>query len=137
MAYTDNFGPQIWHNYVGELWGFTQKQITTQWHDYMDEGSKDRKMFDDVGIVPPDLWQEMNEGRDIPRDEYGQGYVTHYVMQKWGSSLVVTEEMELFSQYEEIYDATRMLAYTEKQTEDHHAVGYLNGAFGTTATGLG
>ena len=57
---TDQFSPQIWHRYVGELWGFTQKQIKTTWPEYMDEGSKDRKMFDDVGLVAPDLWQQMD-----------------------------------------------------------------------------
>lgn len=134
---TGNFGPQVWHRYVGEIWGATQKDVKTTWHEYMEEGTKDRKMFDDMGIVPPDIWQQMDEGRDIPRDEVTQGYITHYVMQKWGQALNVTEEMELFGQYEEIYNMTKNLSYTEKLTEDYQAVGFLNGSFGTTATGIG
>lgn len=130
----DNWGTQVWNQFVHELWGFTQKQSQTVWQSYMDEKSNDRLMFDDVGIVPPDLWMPTEAGQDLKLDSFGQGFVTHYRHEKFSKRLIVPEEFETFSKYPEIYDAARMLSYTEKLTEDYYAVQYINDAF-TTANG--
>jgi hypothetical protein len=119
---------------VHELWGFTQTQVKTKWPEFMDEKEKKSKMFDDVGMVPPDIWSQTDEGRDLPIDDFGQGYVTHYEQEKFAKMLVITEEMEEWGKYPEIYDGSRMLSYTEKLTEDYYAVQFLNDA-ATTANG--
>lgn len=130
--HTNNYGPQIWHNYVNELWGFTQSQLQTRWPSFMESKEKtDKKMFDDVGLRPTDLWSQTNEGSDLPLGDYGQGLVTHYEHEKFAMRLIIPEEMEMWSRYEEIYDGTRMLAYSEKLTEDYYAVQFLNDAAST------
>lgn len=134
---TNNFGPQIWHNYVNELWGFTMSQTETKWPSFMETKEKQQKMFDDVGLVPPDIWQQTDEGRDLHLGDYGQGGVAHYEHEKFSMRLIIPEEMELWSKYEEIYDGTRMLAYTEKLTEDYYAVKFLNEAAVTTNGNIG
>lgn len=134
-ARTDNFHEKFWIGAVEELWGFDQKQVSTIWQGYMEEKTVKKKMFDHIGVVPPGLWPEGDEGNDLPLDDFSQGYVTHYEHQKFAKRLIFTEEMEYFGQYEVLYDGTRMLSYTEKQTEDYYAVDFLNGAFATTFLG--
>jgi len=134
MVHPDNFGPQIWNKFVSALWGEVQGSVKTVWQGYMDEKSKDRRMFDDVGIRPPDLWQPREEMQDLPLDDFGQGFVTHYEMEEFAKRLIVPEAFQIFKTYEPIYDATRMLAYTEKLTEDYYAKAFLDDAF-TTANG--
>jgi hypothetical protein len=124
----------VWHKILGAVWSSSEAKNEPVWKQYLESISTEKKYFDDVERVGPGLWQETEEGADLDLDDFGQGVITRYEAKKFSKRLIIPEELEEDSQYEEIYDATRMLQETCVLTQDYDAVGVLNDLF-TTANG--
>jgi hypothetical protein len=124
----------VWHKILGAVWNSSAADNQPTWKQYLDDESTEKKYFDDVERVGPDLWTETEEGADLDLGDFGQGVITRYEAKKFSKRLIIPEEMEEDSQYEEIYDATRMLQETCVLTQDYDAVGLLNDMF-TTVNG--
>lgn len=124
----------VWHKILGAVWSSAEADNQPTWKGYLDEIETIKKYFDDVERVGPDLWAETEEGADMDLGDFGQGVITRYEAKKFAKRLIIPEELEEDSQYEEIYDATRMLQETCVLTQDYDAVGLLNDAF-TTVNG--
>jgi hypothetical protein len=129
--------PSVYHKILGAVWKDEEEKTEPTWKSYLQEKSTEKKYFDDVELVEPDLWRETDEGGDMDLDEYSQGIIKRYEAKKFTKRLVIPEELKEDSQYPEIYDAVRMLQNTCRLTQDYDAVALLNDSFaGTTDSGL-
>ena len=129
--------PSVYHKILGAIWQDEAASSEPVWKQYLQEKTTDKKYFDDVELVEPDLWNETDEGADMDLDDYSQGIVKRYEAKKFTKRLIIPEELIEDSQYEEITDAVRMLQNTCRLTQDYDAVGLLNDAFtGNTDSGL-
>jgi hypothetical protein len=135
-VYSGNF-PSVFHKILGAVWTDEAEKSEPVWKQYLQEKSTIKKFFDDIELVEPDLWNETDEGADLDLDDYSQGITKRYEAKKFSKRLIIPEELEEDSQYDEITDAVRMLQNTCELTQDYDAVGLLNDAFnGTTDSGL-
>jgi len=121
----------VWHKILGAIWDNQGVEDEPLHHMYLDQITTDKKYFDDVEFVGTDLWHRTGEGEDLDLGTYGQGIVTRYEPIKFSKRLVIPEELEEDSQYDIVYDATRVLRQAETLTEDYDAVGLLNDAAST------
>lgn len=129
--------PSVYHKILGAVWRDEEVKSEPIWKRYLQEKSTEKKYFDDVELVEPDLWGETDEGADMDLDEYSQGITKRYEAKKFTKRLIIPEELKEDSQYPEIYDAVRMLQNTCRLTQDYDAVGLLNDAFtGATESGI-
>jgi hypothetical protein len=129
--------PSVYHKILGAVWRDEEVKSEPVWKRYLQEKSTEKKFYDDVELVEPDLWRETDEGADMDLDEYAQGITKRYEAKKFTKRLIIPEELKEDSQYPEIYDAVRMLQNTCRLTQDYDAVGLLNDAFtGATDSGL-
>lgn len=128
--------PSVYHKILGAVWRDEEAKSEPVWKRYLQEKSTEKKYFDDIELVEPDLWGETDEGADMDLDEYSQGISKRYEAKKFTKRLIIPEELKEDSQYPEIYDAVRMLQNTCRLTQDYDAVGLLNDAF-TGATDSG
>jgi len=134
--YSGNF-PSVYHKILGAVWRDEEVKSEPVWKRYLQEKSTEKKYFDDVELVEPDLWNETDEGADMDLDDYSQGITKRYEPKKFSKRLIIPEELLEDSQYPEITDAVRMLQNTCRLTQDYDAVGILNDGFaGTTDSGL-
>jgi len=124
----------VWHKILGAIWSSSEAKNEPVWKQYLETRNTEKKYFDDVERVGPGLWSETEEGADLDLDDFGQGMITRYEAKKFSKRLIIPEELEEDSQYEEIYDATRMLQESCVLTQDYEAVGLLNDLF-TTVNG--
>src|SRR5678815_4377507 len=132
-ALSNNYS-SIWHKILGDVWGDEGDKAQPVWSQYLEEKSTDKKYFDDVERVDPGLWSETDEGVDLDLDDFGEGVKTRYEPKKFAKRLIIPEELEEDGQYEEAYDAARMLRRTCTVTQDYDAVSLLNNAFDTSVT---
>jgi hypothetical protein len=130
---SNNF-QNIWFKILGEVWYDEGEKTAPIWSQYLDEKSTDKKYFDDIELVDPGLWSETDEGADLDLDDFGEGIKTRYEPKKFSKRLIIPEELEEDGQYEQAYDAARMLRRTCTVTQDYDAVNILNSAFDTTVT---
>ena len=135
-VYSGNF-PSVYHKILGAVWRDEEVKSEPVWKQYLQEKTTEKKYFDDVELVEPDLWNETDEGADMDLDDYSQGITKRYEPKKFTKRLIIPEELLEDSQYPEITDAVRMLQNTCRLTQDYDAVGMLNDAFaGNTDSGL-
>lgn len=135
-VYSGNF-PSVYHKILGAVWRDEEVKSEPVWKRYLQEKSTEKKYFDDVELVEPDLWGETDEGADMDLDDYSQGITKRYEPKKFSKRLIIPEELLEDTQYPEIVDAVRMLQNTCRLTQDYDAVGLLNDAFaGATDSGL-
>jgi len=135
-VYSGNF-PSVYHKILGAVWQDESVKSEPVWKQYLQEKTTEKKYFDDVELVEPDLWNETDEGADMDLDDYSQGIIKRYEAKKFTKRLIIPEELIEDSQYDEITDAVRMLQNTCRLTQDYDAVGLLNDAFtGSTDSGL-
>ena len=118
--------PDVFHATLGAIWTSVIEKNEPYWKGYLEEGSTDKRWYDDVEWVDPGLWTEAEEGGEIDLDEYAEGYVTRWRPLKFAKRLVIPEEIRDDAVYEEAYDAVRMLGRTCVQTQDYYAVGIID-----------
>lgn len=129
--------PSVYHKILGAVWQDEEVKTEPYWKQYLEEITTNKKYYDDVELVMPDLWGETDEGADMDLDDYSQGITKRFEAKKFTKRLIIPEELKEDSQYPEIYDAVRMLQQTCRLTQDYDAVGLLNDAFvGATDSGL-
>lgn len=124
----------VWHKILGEIWSDEGDKKAAIWTQWLDEKETDKKYFDDVEMVDPGLWSLTDEANDLDLDDYGEGIRTRYEPVKFSKRLIIPEELEEDAQYEEAYNATRMLRRTCTVTQDYDATNLLNNAFDTNTT---
>ncbi|HYE97436.1 MAG TPA: hypothetical protein VEJ18_00940 [Planctomycetota bacterium] len=127
--------PDVFHATLGAIFTSVISKNEPYWKGYLEEGSTDKRWYDDVEWVDPGLWTETDEGNDIDMDEYNQGYVVRWRPLKFAKRLVIPEEIIEDAAYEEAYQATEMLARTCVQTQDYYAVGIIDDAATTGVNG--
>lgn len=125
----------VFHSTLGAIWTAVVKGTTPSWKGYLEEGSTDKRWYNDVEFVDPELWTETDEGAEIDLDEYGEGYVTHVRPIKFAKRLLIPREIEEDAVYEEAYDAVRMMGRTFLQTQDYYAVKIIDDCDDTNITG--
>lgn len=134
MVFSNQYG-NVWHKTLGAIWGDEQTKSEPVWKQYLEEKSTNKKYYDDVEMVDPGLWAETEEGADMDLDDFGEGIVTRYEPKKFAKRLIIPEELMEDAQYDQVYDAVRMLSRTCNLTQDYDAVSILNDAFNTAVTG--
>ena len=131
---SNNFG-SVFHKILGAVWTDEMAKTTPKWPEYLDEKTTEKKYFDDIEITDPGLWNETEEAAAIDLDDYGEGIKTRYEPKKFAKRLIIPEELMEDAQYDQAYDATRMMARTCQLTQDYDAVGVINSMFDATVTG--
>lgn len=120
---------------LGAIWTSVLKDTEPSWKGYLDEKSTEKRYYDEVEFVDPELWSETEEGAEIDIGEFSEGIVTRYRPVKFAKRLVIPEEIEEDCVHEEAYAAVRMLTRTCIQTQDYYAVGILDDAANTGVVG--
>lgn len=127
--------PNVFQSTLGAIWTSVLKDNEPYWKGYLEEGTTDKRWFDDVEWVDPGLWSETDEGGDIDLDDYSEGTVTRYRPIKFAKRLIIPVEIEEDAVYEEAYAATEMMARTFVQTQDYYAVGIIDDAANANVVG--
>lgn len=135
MSISEGGATQLFSATLGAIWTSVLESTEPSWKGYLDEKSTDKRYFDDVEWVDPELWTETEEGSEIDLGEFSEGIVTRYRPLKFAKKLVIPEEIEEDNVHEEAYNATRMLGRTCIQTQDYYAVGILDDIANTDAVG--
>ena len=135
MSISEGAAPNVFHATLGAIWSSELEKNEPSWKGYLEEGSTDKRWFDDVEWVDPGLWSETDEGGEIDLDEYSEGYVTRYRPIKFAKRLVIPDEIKEDAVYEEAYDAVRMMTRTLIQTQDYYAVGIIDDCANSNVVG--
>lgn len=135
MSISEGGATHLFSATLGAIWTSVLENTEPSWKGYLDEKSTDKRYYDEVEWVDPELWSETEEGAEIDLGEFSEGIVTRYRPQKFAKKLVIPEEIEEDNSHEEAYNAVRMLTRTCIQTQDYYAVGILDDAANTNAIG--
>jgi hypothetical protein len=135
MSISEGGATNLFSATLGAIWTSVIENTTPAWKGYLDEKSTDKRYYDDVEFVDPELWSETEEGSEIDLGEYSEGIVTRYRPLKFAKKLVIPEEIEEDCAHEEAYNATRMLARTCIQTQDYYAVSIIDDAASSGVVG--
>lgn len=126
-----------WQNVIEECWTDELGKKEAVYKSYLSEVTTQKKYVEYGEVAGPQLWDQTAESQDLVLDDFGEGFKTRVEPVKFSKRLIIPEELEEDSRYNEMYDASRMLADTCKLTMDYDAVGILNDAFSGSNGHLG
>src|SRR5687767_7889821 len=105
MSISEGGLTQLFSATLGAIWSSTLESQEPVWKRYLDERSTDKRYYDDVEMVDPELWTETEEGAEIDLGEFSEGIVTRVRPLKFAKKLVIPEEIEEDNSHGEAYDA--------------------------------
>lgn len=126
---TNSWSNSFYTGVIEEVWGdelSKRKPIYTQ---YCTEVNTKKKFIEYAEVAGPQLWGQTAEMQDLVLADYGEGVKTRIEPTKFSMRLILPEELKMFGQYSEMYDAARMVADTYKLTVDYDATSLLNDMF--------
>lgn len=124
----------VWHNILGAVWS-GGGSVEQHWSKFLEEGTMNRRYEEDVERVNPGLWNQYSGGgSEVDLDSISQGFVVRYQAVPFAKRLLIPEYAKDDAQYDEVFDAVRMLRETAVQTQNYYAVGLLDDATDTNVT---
>lgn len=130
-----NFGKALFPG-IHKWYGDAYAKHRQEWPDLFEIDTSNKAFEEEVGVTGFGLASVIEEGANVTYDTMRQGFITRYVMVKYGLGFIITSEMVEDNQYSQVAkNRARGLAFSMQQTKEHVGANVYNRAFDSNFTG--